>query len=289
MYNYLIVTADDFGLHESVNQAVEQASRAGILNAASLMVTAHATKDAVRRARLLPNLCVGLHVVLADGWSTLDGQLIPEIADPTGRMHSDMFRKGVRFFFKSAARRQLEAEIRAQFAAFARTGLTLDHVNVHKHFHIHPTILSILLEVGRDYGMPAVRVPDEPFWFAVRSAGVLPGLAQALLSPWIALMKHRLHRARIFHNDRIFGIAGSGAMDEAGLLAILARLPPGVSEIYLHPATQSGSAITASMSRYRHAQELDALSSPRVRAALNAVAVRGGYTEVMRAVGRSLA
>jgi hopanoid biosynthesis associated protein HpnK len=289
MYNYLIVTADDFGIHESVNEAVEQASRAGILNAASLMVTAHATKDAIRRARMLPNLCVGLHVVLADGWSTLDAQLVPEIADPTGRMHSDMFRRGVRFFFKSAARRQLEAEIRAQFAAFARTGLTLDHVNVHKHFHLHPTILNILLKVGRDYGMPAMRVPDEPFWFAARSAGVLPGLAQSLLSPWIALMKHRLRRARIFHNDRIFGMAGSGAMDEAGLLAILARLPPGVSEIYLHPATRSGSAITPSMSRYRHAEELEALSSLRVRAALNAVAVRGGYTEVMRAVGRSLA
>ena len=289
MHNYLIVTADDFGLHESVNEAVEQASRAGILNAASLMVTAHATKDAIRRARMLPNLGVGLHVVLADGWSTLDAQLIPEIADPTGRMHSDMFRKGVRFFFKSGARRQLEAEIRAQFAAFARTGLTLDHVNVHKHFHIHPTILNILLEVGRDYGMPAMRVPHEPFWFAARSAGVLPGLAQASLSPWIALMKHRLRRARIFHNDRIFGMAGSGAMDEAGLLAILARLPPGVSEIYLHPATESGSAIAASMSQYRHAEELDALSSLRVRAALNAVAVRGGYAEVMRAVGRSLA
>jgi chitin disaccharide deacetylase len=289
VFNYLIVTADDFGLHESVNEAVEQASRAGLLNAASLMVTAHATKDAVRRARMLPNLGVGLHVVLADGWSTLDAQLIPEIADSTGRMHGDMFRRGVRFFFKSGARRQLEAEIRAQFAAFARTGLTLDHVNVHKHFHIHPTILSILLEVGRDYGMPAMRVPDEPFWFAARSAGVLPGLAQTLLSPWIALMKHRLRRARIFHNDRIFGMAGSGAMDEAGLLAILERLPPGVTEIYLHPATQSGSAITASMSQYRHAEELDALSSLRVRAALNAVAIRGGYTEVMRAVGRSLA
>jgi hopanoid biosynthesis associated protein HpnK len=289
LYNYLIVTADDFGIHESVNEAVEQASRAGILNAASLMVTAHATKDAIRRARMLPNLCVGLHVVLADGWSALDAQLVPEIADPTGRMHGDMFRRGVRFFFKSAARRQLEAEIRAQFAAFARTGLTLDHVNVHKHFHVHPTILNILIEVGRDYGMPAMRVPDEPFWFAARSAGVLSGLAQSLLSPWIALMKHRLRRARIFHNDRIFGMAGSGAMDEAGLLAILARLPPGVSEIYLHPATRSASAITPSMSQYRHAEELDALSSPRVRAALNAVAVRGGYTEVMRAVGRSLA
>jgi len=75
VHNYLIVTADDFGLHESVNEAVEQASRAGILNAASLMVTAHATKDAIRRARMLPNLGVGLHVVLADGWSTLDAAI----------------------------------------------------------------------------------------------------------------------------------------------------------------------------------------------------------------------
>jgi hopanoid biosynthesis associated protein HpnK len=289
MYNYLIVTADDFGLHESINEAVEQASRAGALNAASLMVTARATKDAVRRARLLPNLRVGLHVVLADGWSTLDARLIPEVADPTGRMHSDMFRKGVRFFFKPAARRQLEAEVRAQFAAFAHTGLALDHVNVHKHFHIHPTVLSILLKVGRDYGMPAMRVPDEPFWFAARSAGVLPGLIQAALSPWIAMMKHRLRRAHVFHNDRIFGMAGSGSIDEAALLAILARLPRGVTEIYLHPATQSGATISASMSRYRHTAELDALSSPRVRSALNAVAIRGGYAEVRRAVGRSLA
>ena len=43
---YLIVTADDFGLHESVNEAVEQANRAQTLNAASLMVTAPATDDA---------------------------------------------------------------------------------------------------------------------------------------------------------------------------------------------------------------------------------------------------
>jgi hopanoid biosynthesis associated protein HpnK len=280
MGSYLIVTADDFGLHESVNEAVEQASRAGALNAASLMVTAQAAKDAVRRARTLPNLRVGLHVVLADGISALDAQMIPEIADSQGRMHSDMFRRGVRFFFKPAARRQLEAEIRAQFAAFAHTGLPLDHVNVHKHFHVHPTILGTLLKVGRDYGMPAMRVPDEPFWFAARSAGMGPGITQALLAPWIALMKHRLRRAGVFHNDKIFGIARSGAIDEASLLAILGRLPPGVSEIYLHPATQSGSAIAASMSRYRHAEELEALSSPRVRAALDAVAFRGGYTDV---------
>lgn len=287
MNKYLIVTADDFGLHESVNDAVEQASRAGSLTAASLMVSAAATDDAVRRARTLPNLRVGLHIVLADGWSTLDAQLIPTIADPGGRMQGDMVSRGIRFFFHPAARGQLEAEIRAQFAAFARTGLALDHVNVHKHFHLHPTILSILLRVGKDYGMSAMRVPDERVWFAARSAGPLRGMTQALLTPWIASMKFRLRRARIFHNDRLFGISASGAIDEAVLLSMLARLPPGVSEIYLHPATRSGAIIAASMSHYRHAEELEALLSSRVRAALTGL-VRGGYTDVRRAMNVAL-
>ena len=38
----LIFTADDFGLHPAINDAVEQAHRHGVLNAASLMVGAPA-------------------------------------------------------------------------------------------------------------------------------------------------------------------------------------------------------------------------------------------------------
>ncbi len=73
-------------------------------------------------------------------------------------------------------------------------------------------------------------------------------------------------------------------MDETKLLAILERLPPGVTEIYLHPATQSGSEIASSMSKYRHADELAALLSPRVRAAIAAGGLfHGGYADVMRA------
>jgi len=284
MQKYLIVTADDFGLHEAVNEAVERASRAGVLTAASLMVAAPAAGDAIRRARELPSLRGGLHIVLADGRALLAPELIPALADQAGRMNSRMFVNGLRFFAFRAVRKQLEAEIRAQFSAFARTGLPLDHVNVHKHFHLHPTLLEMLLRIGRDYGAPAVRVPDEPFWFAARSGGWITGAQAALLAPWIALMKRRLRNAHVPHNDRIFGVAASGAMDETKLLAILERLPPGVTEIYLHPATESGSGIASSMSEYRHADELAALLSPRVRAAVAAGGLfHGGYADVMRA------
>jgi hopanoid biosynthesis associated protein HpnK len=281
MRKFLIVTADDFGLHEAINEAVEQASEAGVLTAASLMVAAPAAADAVRRAHRLPHLRVGLHLVLADGQAMLTHSLIPGLADKSGRINSRMFANGIRYFALPSLRGQLEAEIRAQFSAFARTGLKLDHVNVHKHFHLHPTILGMLLRIGREFGVSAVRVPDEPLWFAARCGNWIPG---ALLAPWVALMKRRLALAQMTYNDRIFGVAASGAMDEAKMLAVLARLPPGITEIYLHPAVQSGSPIAESMSRYRHADELAALLSPRVRAAIASGGFgHGGYADLERA------
>lgn len=255
---FLIITADDFGLHEAVNRAVEQAARSGVLTAASLMVGAPAAADAVRRARDLPGLAVGLHLVLADGWSVLPQRSIPALVDAQGRFGNNMVRDGVRFFALPAVRRQLEAEIRAQFQAFAGTGLPLDHVNAHKHFHLHPTLLEMLLRIGSEFGVPAVRLPREPGW------------AAPLLSPWLAIMRRRLRAGRIAHNDYVFGMSDSGAMDEARLLEVLGKLPDGVTEIYLHPALESGAAITPSMSGYRHADELAALLSPKVRAAIAA-------------------
>src|SRR5579859_361070 len=249
----LIVTADDFGLHTAVNQAVERGFRDGVLRAASLMVTAPAVADAVARAKGMPGLAVGLHLVLADGQSALPPPRIPALIDARGQFGDHMALDGIRFFFLPHVRRQLAAEIRAQFEAFAATGLPLDHVNAHKHFHLHPTVLSLMLSIGRDYGLRAVRWPAEP--------GSSPWL-----KPWLALMRHRLRRAGMRCNDHVFGIRDSGAMDEQALLDVLQRLPVGLSELYLHPATHG--ELTPTMADYRHADELAALLSPRVRQAI---------------------
>ncbi len=265
----LIITADDFGLHPAVNEAVELAHRDGVLTAASLMVGAPAAADAVARARRLPRLRVGLHLVLADGAAVLPRSQVPALVDADGRFGDRMARDGVRFFFLPRVRRQLEAEIRAQFEAYAVTGLPLDHLNAHKHFHLHPTVLSLILRIGPAYGLRAVRLPAE-------------AAAPALLRPWLRLLARRLDRAGIAHNDRVVGIERSGAMDEDALLEALRDLRPGVTEIYLHPATASGRVIAPSMPGYRHTDELAALLSPRVRAAVEQLGIpRGGFADVL--------
>lgn len=264
----LIVTADDFGLHERVNVAVERAHCDGVLTAASLMVGAPAAADAVERARRLPRLRVGLHLVLADGPATLPPTRIPALVDEAGRFGDRMVRDGFRFFLLPHVRAQLAQEIRAQFDAFAATGLVLDHVNTHKHFHLHPTVLALILQIGRDYGLHAMRVPCEanaPWW----------------LRPWIGLVRARLARAGVAHNDYVVGIANTGAMDEAAWLDALAHLPPGVGEIYSHPAIAGDGPVTPTMHAYRPADELAALLSPCVAAALDAAGIaRGGFADV---------
>jgi len=256
----LIITADDFGLHASVNLAVERAHREGVLSATSLMVAAPAAADAVARARALPSLRVGLHLVLADGQAMLPPQDIPDLVDADGRFGNNMASDGIRFFFLPRVRRQLKAEIHAQFSAFAANGLPLDHA-----------ILGMILEIGKPFGLRAMRLPSE--------AG-----APALLKPWLALLKRRLAAAGIAHNDYMVGIEHSGRFDEATLLKTLAALPAGIGEIYLHPALVSGAEIGASMPAYRHADEFAALISPRVRAEIDRLGVTlGGFSDLATA------
>ncbi|MHB1513120.1 MAG: hopanoid biosynthesis-associated protein HpnK [Acidiferrobacter sp.] len=263
----LIVTADDFGLSWAVNEAVERAARDGILTCASLMVGEEAAADAVARARRIPALRVGLHVVVADGRPVLAPERIPALCDAHGRLDGRLVRAGFRFFFRPQVRRQLEDEIEAQFAAFARTGLALDHVNAHKHMHLHPTVLGLILSIGRRYGMRAVRLPYEPPLVAVSPRTWREHWkATSVIGLWTWLMRQRLDRAGVLHNDAVLGLLQSGAMDESSVLALLKRLPSGVTELYCHPAIDDDAQ--ALVLGYGKKAEFEALVSRKVAAAL---------------------
>lgn len=274
----LIVTADDFGLAPEVNEGVELAHTNGILTAASLMVSGAAAADAVARARRLPSLRIGLHLVLVDGPPVLPPERIPHLVDAQGRLRSDLAMAGIDIFLRPSARRQLAAEIEAQFAAYRATGLPLDHVNAHHHFHLHPTICGQMLTVGKRYGMSAVRVPWEPPAMLARIEPRLPPRRRWLTSPWTALLGRRVRSHGLSAPDRVFGLAWSGTMTEQRIAGVLRYLPAGLTEIYCHPATADSFA--GATRGYRYADELAALTAPGVREILRAAGARsGGFSD----------
>jgi hopanoid biosynthesis associated protein HpnK len=281
----LIVTADDFGVSAEVNAAVEQAHRHGVLTAASLMVAGSAVEQAVEIAKRLPSLHVGLHIVLVEGRPVLSPDAIPDLVGPDGLFRRDMVASAVDMFFKPRVRRQLAAEVQAQFQAFAATGLPLDHVNTHKHFHLHPTIAGTILRIGRAYGLNAMRVPSEPRDVLMRAEPGVPVAPAYVTGPWSAAVRWRLNRAGVATADQVFGLHWSGAMTPERLLGLVRHLPPGVSEIYTHPATCGG--FEGDCPGYAYAQELAALTSPEVIAAVRDSGARlTGFSGCSAAVGR---
>lgn len=262
-----------------VNEAVEIAHTSGVLSAASLMVGGAAASDAVTRAKHLPRLRVGLHLVLVEGRPLLPAGRIPDLVTADGCLRTDMVALGAAIWLRASVRSQVAAEIEAQFEAFAATGLPLDHVNAHKHFHVHPTIASMLVQIGPRFGMRAVRAPVEPrsMLDSIEPAGRAPD--ELLARFWATRLKARLRGKGITAPDRVFGNAWSGAMSVERLTALVCDLPEGVTEIYTHPATAGG--FEGAAPGYRYRDEMLALKSPALIEALSASgATTGGYLDL---------
>lgn len=249
-----------------VNEAIERAHRDGILTTTCLMVGGAAAADAVERARRLPDLRVGLHLVLVDGRPLLPGARVPDLVDERGEFSTRLVRTGFKYFFDARARRQLDAEIHAQFEAFAATGLALDHVNAHNHMHVHPTVFDALLRADLEHGARPVRIPREPLlpsWRAQRRdlAGRFGN--DVLLAPLFARMRARCRRAGVATNDFVFGMNDTGNMTSGVVLRLLQHVPHGITEMYFHPA-----AAAPGMQADPRERELAALTDPAVAAAL---------------------
>jgi hopanoid biosynthesis associated protein HpnK len=254
----VIFSADDFGLTDAVNEAVEQAQLHGVLGQASLMVAAPAAVDAVRRAKVLPGLDVGLHLVLVDGDSLLGHAKLPHITTPDGKFGRDQTKLGFQYFFSPAARRELAMEIRAQFAAFAATGLALHHADAHKHMHLHPTVGRMMIAIGREFGLTRIRVPAEPP-AVMRACGEKIAFGDWALYGWTRLLRGQARRAGLASPDQVFGLKWSGHMTVGKVRKLLQWLPDGVSEIYFHPAAARDDELARLMPDYEHTEELKAL------------------------------
>jgi chitin disaccharide deacetylase len=159
---------------------------------------------------------------------------------------------------RHGVRAQLAAEIRAQFTAFAAAGLPLGHADAHKHMHLHPTIGRLMLDIGREYGLTRVRVPAEPPAVLGR-LGTRVGLGGYALYHWSRLLRRQVHAAGMTTTDHCFGIAWSGHMTKDRLVSLMAEVPEGDSEIYLHPATERDPLLRKLMPDYQHEAELAAL------------------------------
>jgi predicted glycoside hydrolase/deacetylase ChbG (UPF0249 family) len=216
------MNADDFGMSHEHNVATLQAHRAGSITSASLMMGQPGTAGAIAMAHATPTLVVGLHLALSDAIPVLPPNLIPRLVQNDGKFYANEAAL-LRAAFSTEGRRQLQAEIQAQFSAFHQTGLVCDHVNTHRHSHQYPHVAKLIFDEARRSGIRKSRLP----WDATRHRR----LGDAARFIRFRYLSGVLARSGI---DAIYSSIGRN-WNAKELLRVLNRLPPGLTELYFHP------------------------------------------------------
>jgi predicted glycoside hydrolase/deacetylase ChbG (UPF0249 family) len=137
-------------------------------------------------------------------------------------------------------------------------------------------VLPILLALAPRYGIRAMRVTREDLGAALgydRTHALRKGFEAAVFEVLARRARPRLAAARIASAERVYGMHQTGHVDERYLLHVVATLPAGVSEVYAHPATGQAPAMAAHQPGYDHPGEVAALTSPRVRQAIEAAGI----------------
>jgi predicted glycoside hydrolase/deacetylase ChbG (UPF0249 family) len=232
----LIINADDFGLTEGVNRAVLDLNAAGVLPSATLMATGPAFRDAAHAAFMQTSLGVGCHVVLVDGRPALHAAELPTLA-PGGYLRSTLNTFMLDLFRGRIAALEIEREAIAQIRRVQSAGITVTHVDTHKHTHMFPRVLRPLIRAAHACGVPAIRNPFEPAWSLRITENAPPG--RRLQVRTLRLLRHYFLRtvraAGLRTTDGALGVLATGSFDTAYVLRLLRRMPPGTWELVCHP------------------------------------------------------
>lgn len=288
----LIINADDFGMARSINEAILQAHRDGVVTSATLMANGGAFDDAVVRAQECPGLGVGCHVVLVNGRPLSPAAQIPALAP--SRDGEPRFRAGFLSLAEAALRgslpaAEIELEVAAQIRKVQSAGIPVSHVDTHKHSHVFPAVFGSLLRAARSCGVRAVRNPFEPpqtqplVGLAVHPRAWKRYPAVRALRWFAGAFRRQVEAEGMVTTDGTLGISVTGCLDRTLLEAMMRRLPHGTWELICHPAADERELQGLTTLGRSGVQELELLTSPDTRRLLDSCGVqRISYADLVQ-------
>lgn len=235
-----IFNADDFGISKGVNAAIVKAHREGILNSASLMINQKYAAEAVKLAKEMPELEMGLHVNLTNEYPAASAQEIPLLVDGQGKLKNGFVNLLLLSFFKPRQLRlQVEIEMRAQIAKYQTTGLPLQHLDSHRHVHMIPQIFKTMRKLQKEFEVPRIRVMNENIFNTLKYNHNKSWLFDGALIKYVLLRflcwwngyKNDVYFYTLMYTCKIAKEQFSGVKIPQGYKAVEIMIHPGMPEI----------------------------------------------------------
>jgi len=252
----LIVNADDFGLDSGINSGIIQAYESGIVRSASLMSCGAAFQEAVELAKKHPGLGVGVHLSLNEGAPVAAQDKISSLLlkDKKSFLGFNEYKK-VFFGIRRINLDEVYLEFESQINKFHQAGLTPTHLDGHKHVHMIPGILCVVLELAVRFKIPCLRLPREPWLAGYPQRPRYWALSRLADFNWL----FKVRRYPIKSPDYCYGLTQSCYLNQPSLVQVLKAVPIGTNELICHPG----------LGQKNRERELEALKSPEIKRLIN--------------------
>ena len=232
----LIVTADDFGLTDEINQGIVIAHRQGILRSTALLMNGLATGAALELRRQNPGLEIGAHLGIVEGYS-LRGRKSTLTDDLSYFGGGICLHRGWPQFIAKYLKGQIdlgeiEEELDLQLSRMRSEIGPIAFANGTQHLHLLPGVLDIVLKLMNKYEIKWLRLPA--------LSRTVPGSMRRIPYNWA--LRALGYRAR--RRAGLKGIGGAkyfagfdvcGRLDAAAVCKILEGMPVGTMELMSHP------------------------------------------------------
>ncbi|GAC1649278.1 MAG: hypothetical protein NVS4B3_06110 [Gemmatimonadaceae bacterium] len=247
-----------------MERGILEAHAAGTVSSASVIVTGEHWDRTVDRLQDAPaSLGFGLHVDLVAGTPLAK---VPSLTNRrTGRFHS-LADLATRALIGRVDAEEVAAECSAQLARLREAGIQVTHFDSHRHAHALPGCWAGVIAAAQDGRIDTVRIPRE----SLRWNGDVPFATIKKIFIFLSSAIACRQAPALRHADTFVGISLQGRADFAVRLdRLLEQLPPGTTELLVHPGYVDHELATVDSYLTERERELAVLLSPRVRARLS--------------------
>ncbi|MEI2692146.1 MAG: polysaccharide deacetylase family protein [Anaerolineae bacterium] len=233
----VVLHADDIGMCQATLPAYETLSTAGAISSAAVMVPCpwfNSVAEQCRRRAGDPQVDMGVHLTLTSEWDSYRWRPLTTCDPASGLLDGEGY-------FPSRAmpviqRADLDAvrlELTAQVQRALAAGIDVTHVDSHMLTLFHPRLLSVYIDVARQFDLPPFLVQIPPGWQSDMGHD----------AETIALGQRLIAEAAdaglpIFDYFQVLSLADSEHR-VAEMSALLNQLPAGLSIILFHPAVDT--------------------------------------------------
>ncbi|HYB92093.1 MAG TPA: polysaccharide deacetylase family protein [Candidatus Binataceae bacterium] len=267
----LMINADDFGMCHDQNEGVIRGLTEGVFTSSTILVTCPWFEEAAAFGRSNPGADLGVHLTLTSEWENykwgpvLGPKAVPSLVDARGYLWRD-----VPEVFANDRLDEAEAELRAQIEKALAAGIDVTHIDCHMGpLQLRADYHELYWRLARDYRLP-LRITPRVMMRQMEFGAILSGL----------------DRDGILYPDGFHvGGAPNPETTDGYWTQVIRGLPPGISEIYCHPAVAREELMSCTRDGRQREADLRFFTSDKARRLLAENGIqRIGYRELRDAM-----